>query len=123
MEIVKQLVKQGASVDHQDEVVSGLFDDDDQNFSLAIDQILPSMGTLLCTRRRGKVSARRSPFFAKPRYRGSASFSILTGCICCISRQISTSRTAAGLPRFTFAAKTGTTRRAGFFFSTDANPT
>ena len=32
MEIVKQLVKQGASVDHQDEVVSGLFDDDDQNF-------------------------------------------------------------------------------------------
>ena len=29
VEIVKQLVKQGASVDHQDEVVSGLDDDDD----------------------------------------------------------------------------------------------
>ena len=28
VEIVKQLVKQGASVDHQDEVVSGLDDDD-----------------------------------------------------------------------------------------------
>ena len=28
VEIVKQLVKQGASVDHQDEVVSGLGDDD-----------------------------------------------------------------------------------------------
>ena len=43
--------------------------------------------------------------------------------ICCICRQISTSRTVVGLPLFTFAAKTGTTKPAGFFSSMDANPT
>ena len=43
--------------------------------------------------------------------------------ICCICRQISTSRTVVGLPLFTFAAKTGTTKPAGFFSSMDANRT
>ena len=78
MDIVKQLVKQGASVDHQDEVVSNddghyghdghddRYDGDVSELGMMIS--ITSTGTLRCTRPRGKASARRSPSFARPRY-------------------------------------------------------
>ena len=72
MDIVKQLVKQGASVDHQDEVVSNGDDGHDghdgdvDHFRMMIS--ITSTGTLRCTRPRGKASARRLPSFARLRY-------------------------------------------------------
>ena len=71
MDIVKQLVKQGASVDHQDEVVSD--DDHDDRYDGDVSELgmmisITSTGTLRCTRPRGKASARRSPSFARLRY-------------------------------------------------------
>ena len=77
MDIVKQLVKQGASVDHQDEVVSDDRDHDGYDGRddhagdgdlLGMMILITSMGTLRCTRPRGKASARRSPSFARLRY-------------------------------------------------------
>ena len=74
MDIVKQLVKQGASVDHQDEVVSnddghyGHDGHDGDVSELGMMISITSTGTLRCTRPRGKASARRSPSFARLRY-------------------------------------------------------
>ena len=75
MDIVKQLVKQGASVDHQDEVVS---DDDDEHDVydghdghdgdlLGMMISITSTGTLRCTRPRGKALAKQSLSFARLR--------------------------------------------------------
>ena len=78
MDIVKQLVKQGASVDHQDEVVSNDHDGHDGRDGrdahdcdgdlLGMMISITSTGILHCTRPRGKGSARRSPSFARLRY-------------------------------------------------------